>query len=164
MTTYAKPIRSVSSALFDGSADSVVAVQAICPEARLDPTMEQFMWIPTGARASTQRLYVGDTLLSAATGQFTILRPSTASALLTTTDPVKKATMAGGAAGDITVSGVAVGDVLVAVYSAADNGSSAPTIASLLSEFSVTATNTINNTGGTSTSGKSLIVVWVTPA
>lgn len=77
----------------------------------------------------------------------------------------------GGAAGDITVPGIAAGDILEAVFAAAftindatpaddspiDLTSSA---GDLTSEFSVTAAGTINNAGGTSTAANILFVVY----
>lgn len=62
----------------------------------------------------------------------------------------------GGAAGDITATGIKVGDRIdfVQQYTAG------ALTALLTSEFSVTGTNTINNTGGTNTTGTQLLVGW----
>jgi hypothetical protein len=67
---------------------------------------------------------------------------------------------AGGAAGNITITGVAVGDelVFVGVFTTA---ASIATLADLTAEFSITAGNTINNTGGTATTNNQLMVIWV---
>lgn len=62
--------------------------------------------------------------------------------------------VAGGAAGNITVTDIDVGDNLVAVQNVAAAG------ANLASEFTITAADTINNTGGTSTAGMTLLVIW----
>lgn len=63
-------------------------------------------------------------------------------------------TVAGAAAGNITVTGINAGDKLVAVQRVNAAG------ADLVSEFSVTADDTINNTGGTATTGMTLLVMW----
>ena len=66
---------------------------------------------------------------------------------------VKAIGAAGGAAGDISVTGILQGDHLVCVYNVTDT-------ADLTSEFSITADGTVNNTGGTATTGDSLLVIW----
>lgn len=68
--------------------------------------------------------------------------------------------VAGGAAGNLTLTGIAVGDEIafVGVFTTA---ASIATLADLTAEFSVTAPNTINNTGGTSTASNQLMVVWI---
>lgn len=66
---------------------------------------------------------------------------------------IKFALVAGAAAGDVTVTGIKARDKLLFV--APLDGS-----ADLTSEFSVTADDTINNTGGTSTATKVVQVVW----
>lgn len=63
--------------------------------------------------------------------------------------------VAGAAAGDVTVAGIKSYDVLKSVLRI-DNGNEAD----LTSEFSISATNTINNTGGTASNGGTLLVVW----
>ena len=67
--------------------------------------------------------------------------------------------VAGGAAGDITVSGIAAGDELcfVGVFTTA---ASIATFADLTSEFTVGA-GKITNTGGTETTNNQLMVVWL---
>ena len=67
------------------------------------------------------------------------------------------ATIAGGAAGNLTVAGVVLGDIIEAVVNVIAAS------ANLASEFAVTAANTINNTGGTNTTGMVLLVVWRHP-
>ncbi len=65
--------------------------------------------------------------------------------------------IAGGAAGDHTVSRIKLNDHLVSVIEVT------VTTAALVdhtAEFSITADATINNTGGTDTSSDSLLVTW----
>lgn len=64
---------------------------------------------------------------------------------------------AGATAGDVTVTGVATTDTLVWV-GVLTTAASIATYADLTSEFSITGTDTINNTGGTSTANNQLIV------
>lgn len=65
----------------------------------------------------------------------------------------KYAMAAGGAAGAITVTGIRPEDELVAVLNVTDGGN-------LTSEFTITADNTIDNTGGTATTGDFLLVIY----
>ncbi len=65
--------------------------------------------------------------------------------------------IAGGAAGDHTVAGVRVGDVLKSVLHV-DFTDASETGADITAEFSITADDTINNAGGTNTTGGFLIV------
>ena len=67
--------------------------------------------------------------------------------------------VAGDSAGDITVTGITTADTLLSVQSVDDSDQ---TVADLTSEFSITATDTINNTGGTDTSGTHLVVTYRT--
>lgn len=64
------------------------------------------------------------------------------------------ATVAGGAAGPLTVTGIKLKDRLIAVIDAAAAS------ANLASEFSITAADTVDNTGGTDTTGMVLIFIW----
>ena len=67
---------------------------------------------------------------------------------------LKVALIAGGAAGNFTVTGITTADALISVLHLPDAGA-VDAIADLTAEFSITAANTINNTGGTaSTNGK----------
>lgn len=68
--------------------------------------------------------------------------------------------IAGGAAGDHTVTGIALGDEIVAVLEFATAASIA-TLTDRTAEFTITAADTINNTGGTATTSDSLLVIWV---
>jgi hypothetical protein len=70
----------------------------------------------------------------------------------------------GAAAGDVTVAGIMPGDnllfVQVVTSGNATNGAPTPvaSVTDLTSEFSVKAANTLNNTGGTSTANKLIMV------
>jgi hypothetical protein len=66
---------------------------------------------------------------------------------------VSTRSIAGGAAGALTCTGIKKGDRLIAVVD-----TEAPS-ANLASEFVVTD-DTITNTGGTNTTGKDLLIVW----
>lgn len=68
--------------------------------------------------------------------------------------PLQVATIAGGAAGDLTVTGIKTTDSLMAVIRVDAAG------ANLASEFTITAVNTINNTGHTNTTGYRLLIIW----
>jgi len=63
------------------------------------------------------------------------------------------AVSAGAVAGDLTVTGIKFGDILRLVQDLTTGGN-------LADEFTVTADDTINNTGGTSTNGHAVIIVW----
>lgn len=60
----------------------------------------------------------------------------------------------GAAAGDMAVTGIVVGDILILVQDLTAGS------ANIASEFTVTAADTINNTGGTSTAGHTVLIVW----
>jgi len=70
--------------------------------------------------------------------------------------------VAGGAAGDFTITGIAVGDYLSSVvgFLLTEAGPNGITILNLTSEFSITAANTINNGGGTSSAAGMLFVTY----
>lgn len=70
---------------------------------------------------------------------------------------IKQALIAGGAAGDHTVTGIKASDELVSVL----HYTTGAALADLTSEFSITAADTINNTGGTATSSDQLWVTWL---
>jgi adhesin HecA-like repeat protein len=76
-------------------------------------------------------------------------------------DAVRQAVAAGAAAGNITVTGVKATDRLVSVLFADGAGVAVEDIVDLTSEFTITAADTINNTGGTSTAGGSVVVTWL---
>lgn len=60
----------------------------------------------------------------------------------------------GAAAGNLTVTGIKKGDILILVQDETAG------TANIASEFTVTADDTINNTGGTSTAAHTVTVVW----
>jgi Ni,Fe-hydrogenase maturation factor len=75
--------------------------------------------------------------------------------------------IAGGAAGDFTVTGIAEEDKLSAVLlidfaltEGTPNTRAWTPSANLTSQFSITAANTINNTGGTASTGGILLVAY----
>ena len=70
----------------------------------------------------------------------------------------KTAVANGGSAGNITVTGIATTDVLEAVLYYPISTGTVTSVSDLTSEFSITAANTINNTGGTATTGGKLEV------
>ncbi len=72
--------------------------------------------------------------------------------------PIGKAVISGGAAGAHTLPGaIGSGDNLIAVHHVSAD---LVTNTDLTSEFSITSANTIDNTGGTNTTGNFLVVVW----
>jgi hypothetical protein len=74
-------------------------------------------------------------------------------------DTITNFNATGGAAGNITATGVAVGDTLLAVMGVKDSDQSRT---DFTSQFTITATNTINNSAGSATTGYHLAVVWRT--
>lgn len=73
---------------------------------------------------------------------------------------VRQAVVGGGAAGNITVPGIELAfDSLISVFSIA-SAADVLSAADLTSEFSISADDQINNTGGTSTANRVLIVTW----
>ncbi len=73
---------------------------------------------------------------------------------------MRLAIVAGAVAGNVTVTGIKVGDVIneVIFLDPAGGGAGVSTVADLTSEFTITAKDTINNTGGTASTGGQLIV------
>lgn len=69
--------------------------------------------------------------------------------------------IAGGAAGNHTVTGIAVGDSLSSVIFFDDLGGTAPAVTDLTAEFTVSAPDTIENAGHTDTTGGFLVIGWV---
>ena len=82
------------------------------------------------------------------------------------TGVVKSTVIAGGAAGNRTVTGIAIGDALVAVlkldFTLTEGAPNTRiwAVSDLTSEFSISAADTINNAGGTDTTGAALLVVY----
>ena len=73
----------------------------------------------------------------------------------------KMALVAGGAAGNFTVAGIQTTDELLEVLHFAGAGTDVTDLADLTSEFSISAANTINNTGGTASTGGKLLVRYL---
>lgn len=75
----------------------------------------------------------------------------------TQTQPVQKI-IAGGAAGAHTVTGIKAADTLISVF---EQDGTSGLLTDLTSEFSVTADDTIDNTGGTATTSDFLVVTYM---
>lgn len=75
------------------------------------------------------------------------------------TGMVKATIIAGGAAGDHTVSGIRATDALVAVLFV-DFTDASETGSDITGEFTISGDDTINNGGGTDTTGGFLIVIY----
>ncbi len=73
---------------------------------------------------------------------------------------LKTAVLAGGAAGDHTLTGIAAGDDIVSVLHMQGDGTQLTGAEDLTSEFTITAADTLNNTGGTASTNGFLIVVY----
>lgn len=74
---------------------------------------------------------------------------------------IKQAVIAGGAAGALTVTGIATTDRLIGVVRLNRDGTAATIdVTNITAEFTITAANTIDNTAGTNTTGDSLIVTY----
>lgn len=73
---------------------------------------------------------------------------------------IKQTIIAGAAAGDRTVTGIALNDKLISVLKI-DATDASETFSDLTSEFTITAANTINNTGGTTSANSGLIVTYL---
>ena len=73
----------------------------------------------------------------------------------------KRAVVAGAAAGNFTVTGIKTTDTLAAVIQFVGAGTAVTDIADLTSEYTISATNTINNTSGTASTGGKLLVMWI---
>jgi len=80
-------------------------------------------------------------------------------------EPVEtEAIVAGAAAGNVTVTGIGTNDELISVTHLVGSGTDVTDVDDLTSEFSITAADTINNAGGTDTSGNELRVRWLQDA
>lgn len=71
---------------------------------------------------------------------------------------IRTRSVAGAVAGDLVVTGINLGDKLISVQLVSGAG------ANLVDEFTITADDTINNVGGTSTAAGVVLVVWETMA
>src|SRR5262245_29662278 len=65
--------------------------------------------------------------------------------------------VAGAAAGNLTVTGITLKDRILKVQTVVV---ASGVVADLTSEFTITAADTINNTGGTATTGRTVFVEW----
>lgn len=76
--------------------------------------------------------------------------------------PTKQRFIKGGAAGNLTVTSITIGDAILWVTGVSKYSANLfiATTVDFTTEFSVTAANTINNTGGTATTGWILAVGW----
>lgn len=82
-----------------------------------------------------------------------------------TLPPLKMTPIKGGTAGSHTLTGIATVDAILSVSSVTLSGADLSevninAVADLTSEFSISAANTIANTGGTNTTGALLLVLW----
>lgn len=73
----------------------------------------------------------------------------------------KTAVIAGGSAGNRTVTGIQTTDELLCVLHFPGAGTAVTDLEDLTSEFTITAANTINNTGGTASTGGKLLVQYL---
>lgn len=85
---------------------------------------------------------------------------ATGALVSTNVGTAKIAVIAGGSAGNFTLTGITTSDALSGVVLLAGAGTDVTDISNLTSEFTITATNTINNTGGTASTGGKLLVFW----
>jgi hypothetical protein len=75
---------------------------------------------------------------------------------------IRISTLTGGSAGDLTLTGITTDDSLLSVSVLEfDVDGDAASAGELTSEFSITAADTINNTGGTATTDQIVLVFWV---
>jgi hypothetical protein len=72
----------------------------------------------------------------------------------------KRAVVNGGSAGNITVTGILTTDRLIAVLYYPISTGTVTSVSDLTSEFTISAADTINNTGGTATTGGKLLVIY----
>lgn len=73
---------------------------------------------------------------------------------------LKTAVVNGASAGNVTVTGIATLDELVAVIYFPISTGTVTSVSDLTTEFTISAANTINNTGGTASTGGKLMVVY----
>ena len=71
------------------------------------------------------------------------------------------AVVTGGAAGNLTATGIATTSKLLSVVQFLGAGTTVTGLADLTSQFTIPSANTINNTGGTNTTGSQLLVTWI---
>ena len=74
---------------------------------------------------------------------------------------IREAVVAGGSAGNFTVTGIKTRDTLVSVLYEIGAGTAVTDVSDLTSEFTIAAANTINNTSGTASTGGKLVVKYL---
>lgn len=74
---------------------------------------------------------------------------------------IRTAAVAGGAAGDHTVTGIKEEDALKSVLHFQGDGTQLTGVEDLTSEFSITGDDTINNATGTDTTNGFLVVIYI---
>jgi hypothetical protein len=117
--------------------------------------------VPHAQEPSAERGDRWKDLIDKIQANFTDLYGQVAAAQAQAEMQVVSAVIEGGAAGDHTVTGIWPGDELIAVVRLIRNATAANiNIADLQAEFTISAGNTINNTGGTDTTGDSLLVLY----
>jgi predicted RecA/RadA family phage recombinase len=110
---------------------------------------------PTGAQAFFG--YAMETVSANATTEIQVMK-----ALPSRNGKLTRAVIAGGSAGNLTVTGITQKDELVAVLRLDIDATAANTdLDDLTAEFSITAADTINNTGGTASTGDKLLVLYI---
>lgn len=87
MATYdLKTLTATPCAQFDGTSASLLTVQAICPEARMDMTHDRIVRLPAGGTHGTVRtMYKTDWVFSVATRIFVVMDNASFTALFTAT-------------------------------------------------------------------------------
>lgn len=89
------------------------------------------------------------------------LTSDTSGKAIAATDRIYQVVISGGAAGNHTVTGILTTDTLISVaHINLDATAANITAADLTSEFTISAADTINNTGGTATSSDKLLVTY----
>jgi hypothetical protein len=106
----------------------------------------------------------GASLVNIALSDLTLVASTYDGTLAAVSNPItmqngkhNNALVAGGAAGNLTVTGIKTSNRLLLVAKIVDAGQA---YTDLTSEFTISAANTINNTGGTTTASSHVVVVW----
>lgn len=110
------------------------------------------VWVLVGATAASE--------IALATNSMLVGLASVATAIPLATKGLRATVVAGGAAGDITIAAIAVGDLLVLVARLDRDATAANVnLSDITSEFTVAA-GKINNAAGTNTTGDTLLVLY----
>jgi hypothetical protein len=80
---------------------------------------------------------------------------------LSSVGQINNTLITGGAAGNHTLTGITTADAIISVMYFAGAGTDVTNVSDIGSEFTITATNTINNAGFTNTTGGKFIVTWL---